>query len=232
MKITEEMMGKILPQNIIDSEELSLASKKVLAALLDWYQNSEARQTKIVIISNKVLCAISGVGGNSLQESLRELNSYNLVSRTIGTKLGDASKYIIHFKNLIKPLKKMSFEEMFAQELEDSESLENPISTIVENSKVENRREETIIVNNSRVDNIEEKNIEVDTSKANYSYEEFKQMTVERLKGNNEDDLTKEKEKILRELNKNRLEMIPSLYQRCRMCLDRMYDEALATVAV
>lgn len=228
MKITEEMMGNILPQNIIDSEELSLASKKVLAAMLDWYKNSKANQTHIVIISNKVLCAIAGVGGNSLQESLRELDSYNLVTRTIGTKLGDASKYIIHFKNLIKSLKKMSFEEMFSKELE---SLENPISTIVENSIVETSKEETSRVNNSRVNNIVEKNIEEHTRKVN-SYEEFKQMVVERLNGKNEDDLTKEKEKITRELNQSKIGMTSTQYNRFILCINNVYQGALATIAV
>ena len=138
MKISEKRMEEILPQNIKDSELLSLASKKVLAALLDWYLNSEAKTTKVVIISNKILCSIAGVGGTSLQESLRELNDYNLVTRTIGTKLGDASKYNINFKNLVKPLQKQTFESLFSEELEEAKSQETPISTIVKNSIVEN----------------------------------------------------------------------------------------------
>ena len=224
MRITEEMMGQLLPQNIIDSEELSLASKKVLAAMLDWYKNSQANQTHIVIISNKILCAISRVGGNSLQEALRELSSYNLVTRTIGTKLGDASKYIIHFQNLIKPLKKMTFEEMFSKELE---SLENPISTIVKNSIVKSSKVENIIEESSK-----EKKSEEDTSKAkaNNYFNEFTQIVNRTLVGKNEDELIQRKVEISEELESKRMELGSSVISRCNLYLKRKFEEALVLV--
>lgn len=228
MKITDERMEQLLPQNILDSE-LSLASKKVLTAMLDWYQNSKAIETKIVAISNKCLCAIAGVGGTSLQESLRELNDYNLVSRRIGTKLGNASEYTIHFKNLLKPLKKMTFEERFAKELE---SLENPISTTVQNSTLQYITEQNITEHNIPLHNIEEQNNTLQNEKKESSdfFEDFKKKVDSKLVGENEDELLDSKVRISSELSRKRMEIGSSVHSRCSSYLNRKYEEAIASV--
>lgn len=249
MKITEERMGQLLPQNILDSE-LSLASKKVLAAMLDWYQNSEAKQTKIVIISNKVLCSIAGVGGDSLQQSLRELNDYGLVTRTIGTKLGDASKYVINFKKLLQPLKRMGFEEMFSEELETTESLEKPISTIVENSIVECSIDKSSIdkcsidddstVESSTVDDIvddcsiEKERTEHNTvsdTESTYTIKDFMKEVDETFVGESEDELLEQRISLSSKLSKRRIEIGENLYKRCNSYLNRKYDELVASIA-
>lgn len=220
MKISEKRMEEILPQNIKDSELLSLASKKVLAALLDWYLNSEAKTTKVVIISNKVLCSIASVGGTSLQESLRELNDYNLVTRTIGTKLGDASKYYINFKNLVKPLQKQTFESLFSEELEEVKSQENPISTIVKNSIVENS-----IVKNRKVQSSIEQ-----TSTDNKYFQEFKCFVDENLVGENEGELINKRVEISNNLKKKELEIGKTMCNRCSSYLNRKFEEAVASI--
>lgn len=220
MKISEKRMEEILPQNIKDSELLSLASKKVLAALLDWYLNSEAKTTKVVIISNKVLCSIASVGGTSLQESLRELNDFNLVTRTIGTKLGDASKYYINFKNLVKPLQKQTFENLFSEELEEAKSQENPISTIVKNSIVENS-----IVKNRKVQSSIEQ-----TSTDNKYFQEFKGFVDENLVGENEGELINKRVEISNNLKKKELEIGKTMCNRCSSYLNRKFEEAVASI--
>ncbi len=247
MKISEERMGQLLPQNILDSNELSLASKKVLAAMLDWYQNSEAKQTKIVIISNKVLCSISGVGSNSLQESLREINDYGLVTRTIGTKLGDASKYIINFKKLLQPLKRMGFEEMFSEELETTESQEKPISTIVKNSIVKNSIVKNSIDECSTVDDsIEKRSIEKKRTEHNTVYNTGSTLTLKdsmktikdfmkevdaTFVGESEDELLEQRISLSSKLSKRRIEIGENLYKRCNSYLNRKYDELVASIA-
>lgn len=220
MKISEKRMEEILPQNIKDSELLSLASKKVLAALLDWYLNSEAKTTKVVIISNKILCSIAGVGGTSLQESLRELNDYNLVTRTIGTKLGDASKYNINFKNLVKPLQKQTFESLFSEELEEVKSQETPISTIVKNSIVENRTVQSSIEQTS-TDKL---------STDNKYFQEFKGFVDENLVGENEGELINKRVEISNNLKKKELEIGKTMCNRCSSYLNRKFEEAVASI--
>lgn len=148
MKITEERMNEVLPPNILESE-LDLATKKVLAALCDWYLNSPAKESEIVIISNKGLAAIACVGGTQLQKALRQLQDYNLVDRIIGTGLGNASQYRINFKQMMKPLKRKTFAELFNLELEEPESSEKPISTIVQYSIVQSSSDKPIPSYNS-----------------------------------------------------------------------------------
>lgn len=230
MKISEKRMEEILPQNIKDSELLSLASKKVLAALLDWYLNSEAKTTKVVIISNKVLCSIASVGGTSLQESLRELNDYNLVTRTIGTKLGDASKYYINFKNLVKPLQKQTFESLFSEELEEVKSQENPISTIVKNSIVENSIVKSRTVQSSIEQTSTDKLSIEQTSTDNKYFQEFKGFVDENLVGENEGELINKRVEISNNLKKKELEIGKTMCNRCSSYLNRKFEEAVASI--
>lgn len=230
MKISEKRMEEILPQNIKDSELLSLASKKVLAALLDWYLNSEAKTTKVVIISNKVLCSIASVGGTSLQESLRELNDFNLVTRTIGTKLGDASKYYINFKNLVKPLQKQTFESLFSEELEEVKSQENPISTIVKNSIVENSIVKSRTVQSSIEQTSTDKLSIEQTSTDNKYFQEFKGFVDENLVGENEGELINKRVEISNNLKKKELEIGKTMCNRCSSYLNRKFDEAVASI--
>ena len=129
----EEMMDR-LPPNIRDTEVLRYQSKKVLAALLELYLHSKAKETKLVIVGNKLLRKISGVKSNELMPSLYQLEDYGLVTRKVGKKREEgeeskASEYVIHFKNLKKPLKKKTFDELFADELEDAESSETSMGT-------------------------------------------------------------------------------------------------------
>lgn len=140
MKITEQRMEELLPQNIKDSE-LSLGTKKVLTALMDWYLTTEARNTGIIIINNSKLCAIAGVSPSTLQEAIRDIEEFELGRREVGTGLGNASKYYLNFEAFTKPLKRKSFEELFLSKSDTSKSSETPISTIVKNSIVENSRD-------------------------------------------------------------------------------------------
>lgn len=158
MKITEQRMEELLPQSVKDSD-LSLGTKKVLTALLDWYLNSKAKDTGIITISNKKLCGIAGVGGDSLQEAFRDMDECQLCSRKAGKGIGTASEYILNFEALSKPIKRKSFEELFAKELNNTKSLENPISTTVHNSTVQDITEHNITVHNSKEHNISSQTI-------------------------------------------------------------------------
>jgi hypothetical protein len=129
----EEMMDR-LPPNIRDTEVLRYQSKKVLAALLELYLHSKAKETKLVIVGNKLLRKISGVKSNELMSSLYQLEDYGLVTRKVGKQReggeeSKASEYVIHFKNLKKTLKEKTFDELFADELEDAESSETSMGT-------------------------------------------------------------------------------------------------------
>ena len=126
----EEMMDR-LPSNIKESKVLRFQSKKVLAALLELYLHSKARETRLVIVGNKQLRRLSCIKSNDLTSALNQLEDYNLITRKVGKKGKDgvASEYIIHFKNLIKPLEEKTFEDLFRVELGDVESSETSMGT-------------------------------------------------------------------------------------------------------
>ena len=148
-----------LPTQIIESDELSLAAKKTLGALLLWTENSKALESGIIAVSNSKLCQIGGVGGTSLIDALAELKLYGLIDRRVGTGLGDASEYTIHFERLEEPLKKRSIGERFARFMNKSKSLEKPISATLHNITLHNIAKHNIAKHNIAEHNIAEHNI-------------------------------------------------------------------------
>ena len=120
-----------VPEHIAQSDLLSLASKKILEALLDYLDNSQASTTRRIYISNKTLCRLAQVGHSVMFQSIKELKQYSLVDRVQGKDKGTASEYIIHFDKLEEPLKKKTFHEFFAKDIEMSKSRETPIGTTI-----------------------------------------------------------------------------------------------------
>lgn len=126
----EEMFDR-LPSNIKETEVLRFQSKKVLAALLDMYLHSKAKETKVVISNNFQLRKLSGIKQNDLLTSLKQLEDYDLITRKVGKKGIEhiASEYKIHFNNLKKPLKEKTFEDLFGDELDEGKSSETSMGT-------------------------------------------------------------------------------------------------------
>ena len=120
-----------VPEHIAQSEELSLASKKILEALLDYLDNSQASTTRRIFINNKTLCRLAQVGHSVMFKSIKELKQYSLVDRIQGKDKGTASEYIIHFDKLEEPLRKKTFHEFFAKDIEMAKSQETPIGTTI-----------------------------------------------------------------------------------------------------
>ena len=120
-----------VPEHIAQSDLLSLASKKILEALLDYLDNSQASTTRRIYINNKTLCRLAQVGHSVMFQSIKELKQYSLVDRIQGKDKGTASEYIIHFDKLEEPLRKKTFHEFFAKDIEMSKSRETPIGTTI-----------------------------------------------------------------------------------------------------
>ena len=120
-----------VPENIAQSDLLSLASKKILEALLDYLDNSQASTTRRIYINNKTLCKLAQVGGSILLKGVKELKQYSLVDRIQGKDKGTASEYIIHFDKLEEPLRKKTFNEFFAKDIEMAKSQETSIGATI-----------------------------------------------------------------------------------------------------
>ena len=175
---------EILPTNIVESEELSIASKKMLGALIDYYSHSQAKETQRLFMSNDKICETANFGKSTLFNATRELEMYDLIekksgkARTQGQK-SEASEYILHIDNFIKPLRKKTFENLMSMfpkswlknsgnPLQDCSTVQN---STVQNSTVQSRedknsieqsREEKLSVDKSSEDElrIDEKSVE------------------------------------------------------------------------
>ena len=177
---------EILPTNIVESEELSLASKKMLGALIDYYSHSQAKETQRLFMSNDKICETANFGKSTLFNATRQLEMYDLIekksgkARTQGQK-SEASEYILHIDNFIKPLRKKTFENLMSMfpkswlknsgnPLQDCSTVQN---STVQNSTVQNSieqsREEKLSVDKSsedelRIDEISLENKSLDMS--------------------------------------------------------------------
>ena len=174
---------EILPTNIVESEELSLASKKMLGALIDYYSHSQAKETQRLFMSNDKICETANFGKSTLFNATRELEMYDLIekksgkARTQGQK-SEASEYILHIDNFIKPLRKKTFENLMSMfpkswlknsgnPLQDCSTVQNStVQSREDKNSIEQSREEKLSVDKSsedelRIDEISlEKNIE------------------------------------------------------------------------
>ena len=172
---------EILPTNIVESEELSLASKKMLGALIDYYSHSQAKETQRLFMSNDKICETANFGKSTLFNATRQLEMYDLIekksgkARTQGQK-SEASEYILHIDNFIKPLRKKTFENLMSMfpkswlknsgnPLQDCSTVQN---STVQNS-IEQSREEKLSVDKSsedelRIDEISLENKSLDMS--------------------------------------------------------------------
>lgn len=124
--ITKERMEEVLPQNIMESDVISDNAKKVLACLINYqFTHPIARQVGYVAISNPTLAKACTKGRDYCMAAVQELIEHNLIYRKAGQrrKKGEnakASEYTILFENLKKPLKKLSFEELYEQYVKSS----------------------------------------------------------------------------------------------------------------
>lgn len=132
----EEMYDR-LPPNIKETEVLRLSTKKVLAALLELLLHSKARESRVIYCQNARLRKFSGVSSNDLLPSIQQLIDHGLITRRVGaarkegeTK-GEASEYIVNLRKLKEPLAEKSFDDLFGEFLDDTESYEKPINTAI-----------------------------------------------------------------------------------------------------
>lgn len=178
---------EILPTNIVESEELSLASKKMLGALIDYYSHSQAKETQRLFMSNDKICETANFGKSTLFNATRELEMYDLIekksgkSRTQGQK-SEASEYILHIDNFLKPLRKKTFENLMSMfpkswlknsgnPLQDCSTVQN--STVhysldksrEEKSSIEQSSEDELIIDEKSVENKSLDNERKDESK-------------------------------------------------------------------
>lgn len=120
VKISDERINSILPQNIKDSEVLNQTEKKVLGAILHYFLVlDKAKENKYVILPNEDLRKTVGCRKTDVLSSVQNLIEYKLIKRECGKprqrgEKAEASKYFVIWDNLTKPIKKPKFEDYFS----------------------------------------------------------------------------------------------------------------------
>ena len=158
--MTTKSLLEVLPKNIVESEELSLAAKKMLGALIDYYTHSQAKTTQRLFMSNEKVCETANFGKSTLFKATRELEMYDLIekksgkARTQGQKT-EASQYILHINNFIKPLRKKTFENLMS--MFPKSWLQNSGNPLQDCSTVQSSTVQSSTVQSSTVQGREEK---------------------------------------------------------------------------
>lgn len=112
----EEMMQR-LPQVFLESEAISDAAKKVMAALFHLFvTNEQAQRTGSIVCPNHRLRNITRIGQNQMRDAVNELKEYSLIERKPGKtwekgKQKEASTYRINFEAIDKPIRRKTFDD-------------------------------------------------------------------------------------------------------------------------
>ena len=115
--MTVEEMMKRLPHVFLESEAISDAAKKVMAALFHLFvTNEQAQRTGNIVCPNHRLRNITRIGQNQMRDAVNELKEYSLIERKPGKtwekgKQKEASTYRINFEAIDKPIRRKTFDD-------------------------------------------------------------------------------------------------------------------------
>jgi DNA-binding GntR family transcriptional regulator len=233
MKISQERVEQILPQNIKDTTLLTENAKNVLAVLMHCLLVSKgAEESGFLIKGNKELRELLQMNRDYMMDALRELEEYDLIKRVQGKtrKQGEkaqASEYHFNWDNIFdKPLKKKTSEELF-QRFRKSSGIPSGTTTTITTSIPITTSTKTSTTTSIKT----ETKMQTETATINNKYfEEFKENVNKRLVGSNENELLERRIELSNELSSKGIQFGQSLQARCASYLKRMYEEAIASM--
>lgn len=219
--MTTKSLLEVLPKNIVESEELSLAAKKMLGALIDYFTHSQAKETQRLFMTNEKICETANFGKSTLFKATRELEMYNLIekksgkARTQGQK-SEASEYILHINNFIKPLRKKTFENLMS--MFPKSWLQNSGNPLQDCSTVQSRVEKL-----SEVQSREEKGREEKSSEEKASEEKSREgVNIEDTERKDECKVEKRVEQTA-EIDEKE-ELLQFFIETVNLDVERLYD--------
>ena len=229
MKISQERVEQILPQNIKDTTLLTENAKNVLAVLMHCLLVSKgAEESGFLIKGNKELRELLQMNRDYMMEALRELEEFDLIKRIQGKtrKQGEkaqASEYHFNWDNIFdKPLKKKTSEELFERFRKSSGTPSGTTTTITTTTPITTSTKTSTTTSTKT-------STETTTTNNNY-FEEFSENVNKRLVGNDENELLEKRVELSSELLRNRIKLGSSMYTRCTSYLNRKYEEAIASM--
>ena len=134
--LSDERFRQVLPSCILESELLSNDSKKVLAALINYYfVLDKVVENGYLFITNDDLRNTIQIRKSNMLLAINELIEFGLIEREVGQsrrkgEKATASRYTIIFDNLEKPLKKKNFKDLYNDFLKKQKSIKKPLGTV------------------------------------------------------------------------------------------------------
>lgn len=229
--MTTKSLLEVLPKNIVESEELSLAAKKMLGALVDYFTHSQAKETQRLFMSNEKICETANFGKSTLFKATRELEMFDLIekksgkARTQGQK-SEASEYILHINNFIKPLRKKTFENLMSMFPKSwLQNSGNPLQdcSTVQSSTVQSRVDKGREDKRREVQSREEKSSEETLSEEEMNAEKSREgMNIEDTERKDECKVEKKVEQTVETDKKE--ELLQFFIETVNLDVERLYD--------
>lgn len=223
--MTTKSLLEVLPKNIVESEELSLAAKKMLGALIDYFTHSQAKETQRLFMTNEKVCETANFGKSTLFKATRELEMYDLIekksgkARTQGQK-SEASEYILHINNFIKPLRKKTFENLMS--MFPKSWLQNSGNPLQDCSTVQSRVEKLSEVHGREEKGREEKSREEKSSEEMNTEKSREGMSREGIERKDECKVKKRVEQTVETDKKE--ELLQFFIETVNLDVERLYD--------
>lgn len=229
--MTTKSLLEVLPKNIVESEELSLAAKKMLGALIDYFTHSQAKTTQRLFMSNEKVCETANFGKSTLFKATRELEMFDLIEKKSGKartqgQNSEASEYILHIDNFLKPLRKKTFENLMS--MFPKSWLQNSGNPLQDCSTVQSSTVQSSTVQSREVQGREEKSCEEKSSEekgvieANIEEKSREGMNVEDIERKDECKIEKRIEQTVETDEKE--ELLQFFIETVNLDVERLYD--------
>lgn len=234
--MTTKSLLEVLPKNIVESEELSLAAKKMLGALVDYFTHSQAKETQRLFMSNEKVCETANFGKSTLFKATRELEMYDLIEKKSGKartkgQNSEASEYILHIDNFLKPLRKKTFENLMSMfpkswlqnsgnPLQDCSTVQSStVQSRVDKGREDKRREDK----RREVQSREEKSSEETLSEEEMNAEKSREgMNIEDTERKDESKVEKRVEQTVETDKKE--ELLQFFIETVNLDVERLFD--------
>lgn len=229
--MTTKSLLEVLPKNIVESEELSLAAKKMLGALVDYFTHSQAKETQRLFMSNEKVCETANFGKSTLFKATRELEMYDLIEKKSGKartkgQNSEASEYILHIDNFLKPLRKKTFENLMS--MFPKSWLQNSGNPLQDCSTVQSSTVQSSTVQSSEEKGREEKSREEKSSEekgvieANIEEKSREGVNIEDTERKDESKVEKRVEQTVETDKKE--ELLQFFIETVNLDVERLYD--------
>lgn len=159
MNITKEQVEELLPQTVKDTEVLTEDAKNMFAVLLNSLLVSKgAEETGELIIPTDRLRSYVGWRFERMMKALRELEKYELITRTPGKKRVEgesavATRIVFNWDVIDKPIVKKTHDDLFGK-FKRMKTSQNPFGNCNSNSNINDNIKSNINIYLNTNDNI------------------------------------------------------------------------------